>query len=167
MKCNAPVIVAVAAIVALFALLLAMPSDGGLMGDGEGEENRQELYAEETGEEGPVPDENPEMSIDIGNGTYRSKERVDVVISVSAPEEIPRAHIDFKGIRNKYGAYTIEKGFDMNMTEGENMIETGFNVPSCYGCSGIEPGNYSLRAVLSDENGTQITNATTPIEVLE
>ncbi len=106
------------------------------------------------------------MSISTDRYTYHSHDDVNITIEIVSPKAMDGTTIHLFGIKNKYGAYKNERYFDMNLAEGENIIETKTNVPRCYGCSGIEPGVYQFHAVLY-YNDTPIVNASTNIEILE
>lgn len=163
MKFNLTVAIGVVSICAIVVLLFTLPADTGGKATSEtppleepGAYNAPRVEAEET----------YVMSISADNYTYHSRDDVNMVIEITAPRTMNGTLIHLFGIKNKYGVYKNERYFDMDLAEGENIIETKTNVPSCYGCSGIETGIYQFHAALY-YNETQIINASTDIEILE
>ena len=143
-----PLILGVVIVVVLFVTLFALPA----------RTDHVEEYV-------PI-EKHYNISISTDQYTYHSRDTIQIVIKVIAPEYIENADLRFFGVENKYGAYKVKRNMKMNLTEGLNVIETKSNIPSCTGCSGITPGLFQVYAALY-ENDTQIINASTEIEVLK
>jgi hypothetical protein len=155
MKFNIQIIAGIGVIVVLFAVLMMLPASN--VKNGEDAPNIEEYSEPE-----------PEYSISIATDkkSYHSRDAVQLSINVTVPKAMEDTKVRFFGVKNKYGAYKMKRTDDIDMAKGLNVIETKTNVPSCYGCSGIEPGNFTLWAALI-YNGTQIVNSSTGIEILE
>ena len=163
MKFNLSVAVGVAFICAIVLLLFMLPADTG----GRATSETSPLEEPETYNQPRVEaEETYVMSISADNYTYHSRDDVNLTIDITVPRAMNGTTIHLFGIKNKYGIYRNERYFEMDLAEGENIIETKTNVPRCYGCSGIEPGIFQFHAVLY-YNETPIINASTDIEILE
>ncbi len=162
MKINVPLMIWVLSVFVLIGVLFFLPSGPGAAEGTDGVPEPQ-AYVPAAEEEGKGK---YKMSVSTDNYTYYSRDDVQIEITIEAPEDMNDTRIHLFGIKNKYGAYKVERFFEMALTEGKNVIETKTNVPSCYGCSGIEPGVFQFHATLY-RNESQILNASTDIEILD
>jgi|GEM_PF-2732956 len=111
-----------------------------------------------------LPEGNYDAIIYTDNQTYAPRSRINITLNLTVPGPIPNAEIHIFGIKNRYGAYKIERDMVMDLVSGLNVITTLGDVPSCTSCSGISPGTFEIYGVLYYE-GAQIVNATTSIEI--
>lgn len=161
---NMMVAITVIVVLSIFALLINLPAQH----DAGTSEYPNVRSIEDTPDEISPKNKSPEyvMSIATDKSSYHEKELMNVTMMIRVPEGIDGADLRFFGVTNKYGADKIKKEIEVNLVEGENEIISSARLPSCYGCSGIDPGTFELHCALYD-NDTQIINATTEIEILE
>lgn len=152
-------------VAAILAVLFALPAetDGPVGGEQPlPVENESGTPEENETEPGPAY----QASISTDKQAYKSRETIQMEVRLTVPEDREDAEIKLFGIKNKYGAYKVKRGLDTDLVEGENTIKANATVPSCYGCSGIEPGTFQMTVVLYDDLDNEIINASTGIEIL-
>ncbi|HHQ45233.1 MAG TPA: hypothetical protein ENN13_03745 [Candidatus Altiarchaeales archaeon] len=78
---------------------------------------------------------------------YRSKEIIVLNVEVQSKEE-------FEGVLWVHGIYSrrdrINRRESVGVIDGFNSFTIEERLPSCTGCSGIRPGNYTITAELTD-----------------
>lgn len=79
---------------------------------------------------------------------YYSRETMVVDVTVSSDYEIYKCYIKAEGITNKYGAEKFVRSDLMHLKVGENNYTWEYRIPSCYGCSGLEPGEKNIHVWL-------------------
>jgi len=91
---------------------------------------------------------------------YRSGETM--LLSAELSELVENATVSVRGIMDSGGSYRVQQDYMILAGSPKKQINFTFNMPSCYGCAGISPGNYDIYAELS---GTRIANATVAIRL--
>ncbi len=106
------------------------------------------------------------MSIITDTEVYHSGEYMEARISTASNRDLDSVIIKFYGIQNKVGSYEVNKEQIVEIkAPGE---ETVFLVvmPRCYGCAGMESGEYELTAELIYNNEI-IASTTKTVELVK
>jgi hypothetical protein len=150
-KLNVPLIVGIIIVVVLFSALLLLPAGSNDQKTNTTERIVKPLFYI--------------MSVSTDKMDYEEEETVKITATITAPKDLNGAQVKFVGVENNYGSYKVKEIIDVNLSEGENIIETESELPSCSSCSGVEEGNHSIYAILM-YNDSEIINASARI-VLE
>ncbi|MCW1296941.1 MAG: hypothetical protein OH319_04640 [Candidatus Parvarchaeota archaeon] len=104
------------------------------------------------------------LNISTDKEVYYSNELMNIKIEIMTEKEIKDVYMMTYGIVDNFGRYRLNDTRLLNISAGKNLITFEYRTPSCYGCAGISPGNYTLVAVMMNGNDT-IANATCEIEI--
>lgn len=106
------------------------------------------------------------MSILTDTEVYHSGEFMEARISTACNKNLDSAIVKFYGIRNKIGSWEIneEKIVEINPPGNETVFLV--TMPRCYGCSGIDPGEYDIIAELIYNNEI-IASTTKTVELVK
>ncbi len=145
MKISAPILMAIAAIAAIFTMLLlmpAVPTGNGVAIAGEIAENVPKVFT---------------MRVSTDKEDYSENEAVKITASIGSPRNVD-AEVSFLGVEDRYGGYRISKNESVELLAGDNTIAIEGKMPSCSGCAGVRTGKHMVHARLY-VNGTHIINA--------
>jgi hypothetical protein len=78
--------------------------------------------------------------------SYYSREIMTLSVDVSSAHNIEGTRIRVAGIKNTYDSDKLKFAELSDISIGENNFEWVYTVPSCYGCSGLKPGEYGITA---------------------
>jgi hypothetical protein len=78
--------------------------------------------------------------------SYYSREIMTLSVDVSSAHNIEGTRIRVAGIKNTYDSDKLKFAELSDISIGENNFEWAYTVPSCYGCSGLKPGEYGITA---------------------
>jgi len=88
-----------------------------------------------------APDQAPEgeysMNIYVDKHTYAPRDPVNLTMDITVPGRIENAEIRFFGVKNKFGAYKLQRSMEMTLVDGINVINTRTDIPACTSCSGL------------------------------
>ncbi len=92
------------------------------------------------------------MSILTDTETYHSGEFMEARVSTACDKDLDSAIVKIYGIKDKFGKYNIneEKIVQINSPGNETVFLV--RMPRCYGCAGISPGEYEVKAELIYNN---------------
>lgn len=92
---------------------------------------------------------------------YHSGETITLNAFVESPFDI-NATLRFYGIY--VNRYRLDLTKTVSLNKGENNISFQYKAPNCYGCAGISPGTYEIKADLS-YNGEVLAADSLDIEI--
>ena len=104
------------------------------------------------------------MKISTDKTFYYSNELINFTIEINSSKEMRDLFFTTYGILDKWNRYRLNETRILNLSNGINRIEFSYITPSCYGCAGIIPDNYTIVAMLIKGNET-IANTTCKIEI--
>jgi hypothetical protein len=104
------------------------------------------------------------MNISTDKSFYYSNELINFTIEINSSREMKDLFFTTYGILDRWNRYRLNETRILNLSNGINKIEFSYTTPSCYGCAGIVPGNYTIIALLIKGNET-IANTTCNIEI--
>lgn len=96
-----------------------------------------------------APADSGEMMVDLSittdTETYHSGEMMEAKVAVACNQDLESAIVKLYGVKDKFGSYKInqEEIVEIN-SPGEEVVFLA-SMPSCYGCAGVEPGEYELK----------------------
>ncbi|MFH0863224.1 MAG: hypothetical protein V1875_09400 [Candidatus Altiarchaeota archaeon] len=103
------------------------------------------------------------VSLATDRGLYHSRENLKADITIESELDQP-ADITLHGINAK-GYERLNLKTSQELGRGRNIISMGYMLPSCTGCSGISPGNYTISADVKTAKETKTANAV--IEIMQ
>lgn len=106
------------------------------------------------------------MSITTDTEVYHSGEYMEARVSTASNRDIESAIIKLYGIQNRAGSYKINEEQIVEIkAPGEETVFLAA-MPRCYGCAGVEPGQYELTAELIYNNEI-IASTTKTLELVK
>jgi hypothetical protein len=106
------------------------------------------------------------MSMLTDTETYHSGEYMEVRVSAACSEDLGSAIIKVYGIKDGAGRYRVNQEKIVEMSPPGNETVFLFEMPVCYGCAGISPGEYEIMAELL-YSGEVIGNASKTVTLVK
>ena len=97
----------------------------------------------------------------VPKNVYHSNENMNVTLVVRSPSNFENATLKIYGIYSR--RYRLNETVQFNLSKGVKIVSFDYTTPSCFGCAGIQPGEYNITAELL-VGGKIVDNKT--IEVL-
>lgn len=88
------------------------------------------------------------MSILTDTETYHSGEYMEARVFTACNNDLDSVIVRIYGIKDKFGKYRINEEKVVRINSPGNETVFLVTVPRCYGCAGIEPGEYDVTAEL-------------------
>jgi hypothetical protein len=101
------------------------------------------------------------ISITTDTEIYHSGEYMEASISTASNKNLNSAIIKLYGIQNKIGSYEINEEQIVEIRAPGTETVFLATMPRCYGCAGVEPGQYELTAEIIYNN--EIIASTTKV----
>ena len=98
------------------------------------------------------PASKPELYASINKQRFKSSEKLQLNLKLysALPTNVS---LEVFGIRDRFGRYKIRDNRRLSVY-GSREMNLSYTLLSCFGCSGIRPGNYSLHIRLVYDNKT-------------
>lgn len=104
----------------------------------------------------------PSLTLTTDKELYHSGEVMHISSHIVSSTALNNVSVRFYGIYA--GRYRLDQNTVVDLNKGENDIEIDYNAPRCYGCSGIQPGTYSINVAVS-YNGEVLANSSVNVEI--
>lgn len=89
-----------------------------------------------------------DLSITTDTEVYHSGEMMEATVSVACNQDLESTIIKLYGVMDRFGSYRINEEQIIGIkAPGEGIVFLA-SMPRCYGCAGVEEGEYELRADL-------------------
>lgn len=113
-----------------------------------------------------IMDEKPVVSMSIQTDTevYHSGEFMEAKIYTACNRDIDSAVLRIYGVKDRSGKYRVNEERIVEISPPGNETAFMVRMPQCYGCAGIEPGEYEIACELIYGDGV-IGNATKTIKL--
>ncbi len=109
-----------------------------------------------------VPTEEGLFDLSLDRDVYHSGDGMEM--NVSVPPEGANITLRVRGVKDSRDRFRISEEREITPSQEGRIVTLRFRLPSCYGCAGISPGNYSVSCEIS-EGETVLHNATKTIEL--
>ena len=103
------------------------------------------------------------ISMSTDRQSYRSRENMKMDITIESDIDSP-VDLRLHGINSRgFERFNLQTRQELGI--GRNILTMNYQLPSCTGCAGITPGNYTITAEAKAGNETKSADAT--IEIMQ
>jgi hypothetical protein len=106
------------------------------------------------------------MSVRTDTEAYRSGELMETVVNVACSEELGPVIVKLYGIKDRVGSYKVNDEKIIEIKPPGNETSFLVRMPRCYGCAGVEPGEYWITSEVV-YNGGIIANASKTVTLVQ
>jgi hypothetical protein len=94
------------------------------------------------------------ISFSTDKEVYHSGELMNINVSINTAKDLENLTLKIQGIKDSRGNFRVyqEKLIDVKSPRIESEFK--FQMPSCYGCAGVSPGEYEIVLYLISGNET-------------
>ena len=84
------------------------------------------------------------LNLSTDKKVYHSSEEMELTAVVETPGRLENVTIRVYGIKDRRGNFRIDAKREVNIEPPGTKETFTFRMPSCYGCAGVSPGDYSV-----------------------
>lgn len=88
----------------------------------------------------------PQINIELSSDSeiYHSSEQMQLNATIESPTDLENLTVRVYGIKDNRGNFRINEERNVNVDAPGKTETFLFQMPSCYGCAGVSPGEYEI-----------------------
>jgi len=106
----------------------------------------------------------PILNLSSDKEVYHSSEKMELNATIETNTVMENVTVKVYGIKDRRGNYRINGEKEITVDPPRTSETFVFQMPSCYGCAGISPGEYEIMMEVLQE-GQMIDNSSLRIEL--